>query len=113
MVAMTAEAHQLLAVAGQSEDALARLGLRQSKRDQRGAAHGAPEIEIAVVVADGMKVVGGRAEAGDDQRVLAVLQECRDGGAAIELGGNGHRYHHFFLPIRRCPIRTAICWSDS
>ena len=85
--------------------------LRQAKPDQRGTAHGAPEIEVAVAVAYGMQIVGGRAETGDDQRVLAILQERGDGGAAVEL--SLHWHHHFFLPIRRCPIRTAICWSDS
>jgi len=80
------QAHQLLAIPRQSEDALSRLGLREAKPNQRGAAHGAPEIEIAVMVADRMKVIGRRAEAGHDQRVLAILQERGNGGAAVELG---------------------------
>ena len=81
----TPEAHQLLAVAGQSENALSGLSLRQSKPDQRGAAHRAPEIKIAIVVADGMKIIGRGAETGDDQRVLAVPEKRSDSGTAIEL----------------------------
>ena len=63
-----------------------RLRQRQAEPDHGGAAHGAPQVEIAVVVAGGGEILGGRAEAGHDQQIVAALGEQRGhGGAALEL----------------------------
>ena len=60
-----AEAHQLLAVAGQHQHAALRLRLGKTEADHRSSTHRAPEIEVAVVIADGINVIGRRAEATD------------------------------------------------
>ena len=86
-----AQPHQHLAVAGDDRDAPLRLRQRQPEPDHGGAAHGAPEIEIAVVVAGGGEIPGGRAEAGHDQQIVAPVGEQRGhGGAAIELSFGPH-----------------------
>ena len=76
-------AHQHVAVPGQHQDAPARLRQRQAQADHRGAAHGAPEVEIQRPVARRGSIIGGGAEAGDHQqvaRVVAVTSRPRRGG---------------------------------
>jgi len=51
---------------------------------QRGGAHGAPEVEIAVMVAGSVNVVARRAEPGHDQQAVSVAQQPRDDRAAFE-----------------------------
>src|SRR5262249_11160993 len=43
-----AEGHELLAVAGDDEDASSGLRLRQAEADEGGTTHGAPEIVVGV-----------------------------------------------------------------
>ena len=98
----------MLAVAGDDQHPPLRLRLREAEPDQRGAAHRAPEIEVGVVVAGGIGIVGRRAEPADDQQVAAIREQRRDRGAPVELVA-GRAAYHFFAPIRRCDISTAIC----
>ena len=77
------------------------------KPDHDGAAHGAPEIEVAVVVAGGRHVVGRGAEAADHDGILAVRQQAGDDGAAVEEVCFAHLVKTF-APIRRCDSRTAV-----
>ena len=103
-----AKAHQHVAVAGDDRDRAVRLRHRQTQAHRHRAAHAAPEVEVAVVVAGGRDIVGRRAEPGDNQQILAVGQQARDDGAAVEC-----RRAHFaptvkgLRPIRRCDSNTA------
>ena len=54
-----ADAHQLLAVAGDNSDRPLRLRQRKAEANHRRAAHRAPEIEICRVLAGVEHVVGG------------------------------------------------------
>ena len=67
-----------------------------------------------LAIAGGMHVISGRTKTGDDEHVSPIAQQSRDDVAprkrALLYGcGMRHQRHHFFFPIRRCPIRTAIC----
>ena len=86
MVASAPMPHQHLAVAGDDRDALLRLRQREAEPDHRRAAHGAPQIEIARIVAGGGEIPGGRAEPRHDQQIVAAAFDQRGhGGAAVEL----------------------------
>ena len=61
-----------------------RLRQRQAEPDHRRAAHRAPQIEIAGMLAGIEHVVGRRAEAGDHEQVPAVGQQRLHGFAAVE-----------------------------
>src|SRR5262249_21835782 len=80
-----AKPHQLLAVAGDHDHGAIRLRLRETKPDQRGRAHGAPEIIVSIVVTGGMHVVAWRAEAGNDQEAVSPGEQAGYDLAAIEL----------------------------
>src|SRR5439155_19925193 len=71
-----------------------------------GAAHGAPEIEVAVVVAERRQVIGGRAEPGHDQQVATVAEQRPDGGTTVQ-----HHSTQRLRPISRWPISTATASS--
>ena len=112
IVASEPMAISMLPVAGDDHDAPLRLGLREAEADQRGAAHGAPEVEVVVAVAGRVDVVARRAEPGDHQRLVARRQQRRHRRAAVQSSEPKSRRscaHHFFAPRSRCPIRTAIC----
>ncbi len=102
-----AHAHQHLAVAGDHDDRQFRLRQRQAETDHDRAAHGAPQIEIAVVVAGGGDVIGRGAEAADRDRALAVVQKAGDDRAAVEEICLAHLVKTF-APIRRCDNNTAV-----
>src|SRR5262249_50930731 len=100
-----AETHQLLAVAGDDEDGAVGSRLGDAKADEGRRAHRAPEVVVGVRVSGGMNIVAGRAEPGDDEKVAAIPEERRDGGAPVErMGLLCHGAHHFFAPIMRCEI---------
>ena len=84
-----------------------RLRQRDAEPDHDRAAHGAPQIEIAVVVAGGGDVVGRGAEAADHDGVLALRQQAADDAAAFEKICFAHLVKTF-APIRRCDNRTAV-----
>ena len=102
-----AHPHQHLAVAGDDDHRQVRLRQRQPEPHHDGAAHGAPEIEIAVMVAGRRHVVGGGAEAADGDHALAVFQQAGDDTAAVEKIGFAH-FTKTLAPIRRCDNRTAV-----
>lgn len=54
----TADAHELLTVAGNNGDRSRGLCQRDPKADHGGATHGAPQIEIAGMLAGGKDIVG-------------------------------------------------------
>src|SRR5438132_6405290 len=111
----TADAHQLLAVAGDDQHRPLRLRLRQPKAHYGRAAHRAPEIEIAGMVAGVEHVVRRRAEAGDDQQIATIGEQRLHRLAALEQGVLRHHLVsvHFLRPSMRCEIRIAIGWSLS
>src|SRR5262249_37010544 len=101
------EPHQRLAVAGDYGDTQIRPRERDPEPDHGGAAHRAPEIEVAVVVADRRDVVGGRAEPRDDDEIVRALgEQGRNGVAALE-----HHFTHTLRPISRCESSSATAWS--
>ena len=103
-----AKPHQHFAVARDHRDAPSGLRQREAQTDHGGAAHRAPQIEIAVIVAGGGRIPGGRAEAGNDQQVIAAVGEQRGhGGAAFE-----PHLVHTFLPISCCDRITAAMRSS-
>ena len=102
-----AHPHQHLAVAGDDDHRQLRLRQRDAEPDHDRAAHGAPQIEIAVVIAGRGDIVGRGAEAADDDGILAVRQQAGDDGAAVEKIGFAHLVKTF-APIRRCDRRTAV-----
>src|SRR5579883_702333 len=110
-----AEPHQLLAVSGDDSDRPLRLRQGQAESDHGGAAHGAPEIEIARVLAGVEHVIGRRAEAAHDKQIAALGKQRLHRLAAIERTEIPHHLLsvHFLRPIIRCEIKTAICWSLS
>ncbi len=75
--------------------------------DHDGAAHRAPKIEIAVVIAGRGDIVGRGAQSADGDGILAVRQQPGDDGATIEKIGFAHLVKTF-APIRRCDRRTAV-----
>ena len=82
-----------------------RLRQRETKPDHGGAAHGAPQIEIAVVVAGSGEIVSRRAETGHDQQIVgAAFEQRRHGGAAFQSFAH---LVHTFLPISCCDRITA------
>ena len=101
-------AHQHFAIAGDDRDPPLRLRQREPEADHGGATHRAPEIEIAVVVAGGRQVPGGRAETGHDEEIIAPMREQRGHrGAAFEA-----HLVHTFLPINCCDSSTATMRSS-
>jgi len=106
-VARLADPHQHLAVAGDHHHR--QLGLRQcqSKADHHGPAHGAPEIEIAVVIAGSGDVVGGGSQSADRDRTFAIGEKAGDDSAAVEKVCFAH-FTKTFVPIRRCDNSTAV-----
>lgn len=52
--------------------------------NHHGAAHSAPEVEIARMTAGSCHVVGGCAPSTNCDRTFAILQKAGDDGAAIE-----------------------------
>ncbi len=106
-VARLPDPHQHLAVAGDDHDRQLRLRQRQAEADHDRAAHRAPQREIAGVIAGRGEIVGGGAEAADDERVLAVGQQRFDHRAAVEKVGLAH-FTNTFVPIRRCDSSTAV-----
>jgi hypothetical protein len=106
-----AEPHQLLAIAGDDQHLAIGLRLGETEADQRGGAHGAPEVIVGVRVAGGVDVVAGRAKPSHDEQIAAIPEQRRNDRAPIERSAEllSHRRHHFFAPIMRCEISTAIC----
>src|SRR5271154_5224123 len=98
-----ADAHEHVAVARDRDDAAA--GLRQSKpkRDHRGAAHRAPQIEIQRMVAGRGNVISGGAKPGYDQKIVAVDEDLPHEIAPLK-----HYFVHCLRPISRCESRIAI-----
>ena len=85
-----------------------RLRQRETKPDHGGAAHGAPQIEIARIVAERGQIPGGRAEAGHDQEIVGAVGEQRGhGGAALQ-----SHLVQTFLPISCCDSSTAAMRSS-
>ena len=103
----TPHAHQHLAVAGDHDHRQFRLRQREAEPDHDRAAHGAPQIEIAVVIAGRRDVVGRGAEAADHNGVLAVLEQGGDDAAPFEKIGLAH-LTKTLVPIRRCERSTAV-----
>ena len=103
-----AEPHQHLAVAGDDGDARVRLRQRKTEPDHRRAAHRAPEIEVAVVVAGGEGVPGAGAEPRHDEQILRpVGEQGGHRGAAFE-----HHFTHTLRPISFCDSSTAAARSS-
>ena len=106
-VARLPDPHQHLAVAGDHDHR--QLGLRQSdaQPDHDGATHGAPQIEIAVMVASGGDIIGRGPEAADHHRILAPGEQAGDHAATLEKICLAH-LTKTFAPIRRCDSKTAV-----
>ncbi len=79
-----ADPHQLLAVAGDHQHRALRLRQREAEPNHRRAAHRAPQIEIAGMLAGVEQIVRGGAEPGDHEQLAAVGKQRLHGGAAIE-----------------------------
>ena len=108
-----ADAHQLLAIAGDDEHRALRLRQREAKAHMAGAAHGAPQIEVARVVAGVEHVVGGEPRP-LTTRGRAVGKQRLDRGAAVEFKcGPSLVSVHFLRPSMRCESSTATGWSPS
>ena len=103
----TAHSHQHLAVAGDHHHGQLRLRQRDAEPDHDRAAHGAPQIEIAVMIAGGGDIVGRGAEPADHDGVLALRQQAGDDAAPIEKICLAHLVKTF-APIRRCDSSTAV-----
>jgi hypothetical protein len=103
----TAHPHQHLAIARDHHDR--QLGLRQrdAQPDHDRAAHGAPQIEIAVMIAGGRDIVGRGAEPADHDGILALRQQGRDDAAPFEKICFAHLVKTL-APIRRCDNKTAV-----
>src|SRR6185437_7292568 len=98
-----AEPHQHLTVAGDYRHAPLRLRQRDAKPDHRGAAHRAPEIEVAIIVAERGEIPRRRAKAGNNQQiVLAAFEQHCHGGAALQ-----RHLVHTLRPINSCDSSTA------
>jgi hypothetical protein len=99
-----ADAHQLFTVTGDDHHRLLRLRQCQAQADRSCAAHGAPQVIVAVAVAGCKHVVGGRAQTRDHQRVGRGGQQAGDEGAAINVLRScvvSHQLRsHFLRPIR-------------
>ena len=82
-----------------------------TEADERRCTHGAPEIIVGVRVSGGMDIVAGRTQSGEDEEIAAIPEERRDGGTPVQRRVRLFRHcpHHFFAPIMRCEISTAIC----
>ena len=110
-----AHPHQHLAVAGDDENAFVRLRQSETKANHRRAAHGAPQIEVAIIVASGGEIPAGRAEArNDEQIVLAVREQGRHGGTTFQTCG-ARRVAHLvqtFLPMSCCDNNNAAMRSS-
>ena len=98
-----AHAHQHIAVAGDDGDAAVGPRQRQPEPDHRGAAHGAPEIEVERMVAGRGDIPGRRAEPADDQQIAAVDEKLPHEIPPVE-----HHRVHCLRPISRCDNRIAI-----
>jgi hypothetical protein len=86
----------------------------EAEADHGRAAHGAPEVEVAVVVAGREEVVAGRAEASDDHQIAAVLHQLAHHLAAVEPHRRrAHFATHFLRPSMRCENNTASRCSPS
>ena len=103
----TAHPHQHLAIAGYHHHRQAGLRQRKAQSDHHGAAHRAPEVKIAIMVAGSGDIVGRGAKPADHDRVLALRQQARDDAAPIQKICLAHLVKTL-APIRRCDNRTAV-----
>ena len=109
--AQGADAHQLLAVAGDHHDRALRLRDRDPQADRDGRAHGPPQVEVEVPVPGREQVVRRRTQPGHEDRVRGAGHQVGDELSAIDrCDGVGHPAHsssHFLRPIRLWPSSTA------
>ena len=103
----TADSHQHFAVACDHHHRQLRLRERKAQPDHDSATHGAPQIEIAVVIAGGGDVVGRGAQPADHDGIAALRQQVTNDAAPIEKICFAHLVKTF-APIRRCDSRTAV-----
>src|ERR1700733_4229126 len=103
----TSHPHQHFAVACDDDHRQVRLRQRYPQPDHDRAAHGAPQIKVAVVIAGGGDIVGRGAQAADHDRILALRQQAGNDAATLEKVGFAHLVKTF-APIRRCDNRTAV-----
>ncbi len=103
----TAHPHQHLAVAGDHHHRQLRLRQSEAEPDHDSASHGAPQIEVAVVIAGGGDIVGRGAEAPDHDGVLALGEQAGNDAAPVEKVCFAHLMKTL-APIRRCDNRTAV-----
>src|SRR6185503_14180748 len=99
-----AHAHQHFAVAGDHQHAALRLRERKPEADHRRLAHSAPQREVERRIPCRGDVPGGRAQAGDDQKVLPAGKKLFDYVTPL------HREvwsWKLLIPITRCGISTA------
>src|SRR5438477_6463619 len=104
-----AQSHQHLAVARGDQHASRWLRLRQSQADYRGAAHGAPQVEIEGMIAGGGKIVCGRSQSRDHQQVSAICDQSAHHRPTLENGCSRHL--NTFVPMTRCAMSTAAARS--
>ncbi len=103
----TADPHQHLAVTRDHHHRQLRLRQRDAQPDHDRAAHGAPQIEIAVMIAGRGDVISRGAEPADHDSILALCQQAADNAAPVEKICLAHLVKTF-APIRRCDNRTAV-----
>ncbi len=103
----TADSHQHLAVAGYHDHRQLRLRQRDAQSDHDRATHGAPQIEIAVMIAGGGDVVGRGAQPADHDGLLALRQKAGDHAAPFQKVCFAHLVKTL-APISRCDSRTAV-----
>ena len=102
-----AHPHQHLAIARDHQHRQVGLRQRDAEADHHRAAHGAPQIEIAVMVAGRGDIVGRGAQSADHDGILAFRQQAGNDAAAFKKIGFAHLVKTF-APIRRCDNRTAV-----
>ena len=85
-----------------------RLRQREAKADHRRAPHRAPQVEIQRPVAGRAGVVGGGAQAGDDQQVARIAQQAATTArrSRVQVVASAHG-QNTLVPIRRCENSTA------
>ena len=103
------EPHQHLAVARHHQHAAVRLGEGQSEAGHGRPAHRRPEVEVERGVAGRGHVIGGIAEAGDDEPIAAVAEHPGGGGSAVEERGHLSK---LFVPMTRWPMSTATAREE-
>ena len=99
--------HQHLAIARDHHDRQLWLRQRHAQSDHDGAAHGAPQIKITIMIAGRRDIVGRSAETADHDCLLAPRQQGGDNAAPFEKICFAHLVKTF-APIRRCDNRTAV-----